>query len=126
MNTEEKAVAVIKRIVSSPETIKEIIDADNEFYFKFQGHAFSILKRIDHEEYGPYTFYIYPKWNSSTNELSSIFAAGNDFGVKIVAFHASRLGKEAEAQFAKLYELIERKAGGVEDILDDILQAPEF
>jgi hypothetical protein len=124
MTTDEKIVQVVTRMINAPNEIEEVVDSGPEYYFKFHGHAFSITYRPTGGADGNHTFFIYPRWNGTSKRLAEQFEK-DDFGnVKYTAFASARgpFGK----LFEQLYQIVDSRANGVDDVLDSILDEPDF
>ncbi len=116
-------MAVVHRILEQPSRITDIHGFENEFYFKYQNYSFSILRRLKHgEDDSEYTFCAYPRTNLSSAELAREFAAGDSEGTVYAAYHSKDLGENCEHVMARLYQMMQSKVLGVDDMLDDILR----
>jgi hypothetical protein len=117
-----KITAVAEVMASNPAGIEEFFASGNEFYFRYKGHVFSIVRRgLPDEDRGVHSLYVYPKWTKGLSALAAEFDS-NDYQepqVKIVGFHGGQLGEE---QFSKLYNVLDAKDTGLDSILDDILE----
>lgn len=116
MDTTEKVIEAAKLMIRDYRGMQEIVQMNTEFYFKFRNHTFSILKSEE-----DYTFFIYPKWDLDTSSLAAEFEFNPSDEIKAVPFNSSITGEEGKAIFAKLYQAVESKDAGVDEILDDIL-----
>lgn len=126
MTTEEKICEVINRMLADPGSVKDILQSDNEYYFSFQGHVFSVQKRVPSDELGNYVFYVYPKWVSSTESLHEEFETTGGFGISFASFGDIALGENSKNLLENLHGMLQRKVTGVDDVLDDILSKTLF
>ena len=72
-------------------------------------------------KYGPYSFYIYPKWTDSLADLSHISSLGNleEADLDMIAYHAGQYkDSEAAKYFEPLFKLIQKKHAKID--LDDV------
>ena len=117
----EKITKVIDKIASNIDQVQEIRSSGSEYYFKFKGHAMSIMQRQNHEEDGesPYRFFLYPKWSGSLDKLVHTLDFSqpeDDFPI------ASYDARDApEIKLRTLYKLLQKEHEGVDRMLDDIL-----
>lgn len=120
MTTDEKALIAVQRMLDQPGLITDVAEAEHEYYFKFKGHVFSVLRRTRDEEFGVYSFYIYPRWTGATDALAELYQYGEPEN-PATAFHCAKMSPDAEDLFAKLYQVIDSKVNGVDELLDDII-----
>lgn len=116
----DKTIKTIHAIASAPDRIEDITRRSNEFYFRFKGHVFSILKRNnpDHD-CGNFTFYVYPDWTGATSALADFFDMQWPEELPMASFDSIGFDEEP---FARLYDIVNSKYLGVDAIFDDILQ----
>ncbi len=117
MNTEDKMIAVMERINQMPGDIRDCAQNTSETYFTFHGHTFSITNRAGE---GGYSFYVYPKWRSSTEKLARAFEEDAGTDIPFVAFKSEESAGRAKV-FAQLFKTVQARALSIDDILDDIL-----
>lgn len=124
----DKFLAVIDKMLKTVDQVTEIIKVDNEYYFRYAGHAFSVTKRSAADRYGRYTFYVYPQWpdSKSIEELAKIFESlGPDTSVPVMApYHEAEVSEAARQKFADLHAAVAAKYLRVDEIFDEILDAP--
>lgn len=110
------------KILSEPEFISDIFRSANEYYFRYGGHAFSVLRRTDDNEFGRYSIYVYPKWKGTLEDLAVASSVeSEDF--PMAAYHQSQFkGADAYDYFAAVYQLMENRQLGLDDVFDDILR----
>jgi len=121
MITEEKALHVARRIADDPKEIVDIVANSTEYYFKFKGHAFSILQRSRADEKsGLLSFYVYPKWTSTTEDLKMAYDVGCSEDIIVVTFNSGN-SPEAEDVFSMLFRVVGSQHTGLDEIFDDIL-----
>ena len=112
---------VILKILANPQRITETFRSNNELFFKYAGHCFSVLKRTeDIPKFGDYSLYVYPSWNLSLQNLDASFTAGEDQAM--VAYNVKEF-PEIRELLVKLYKLIEEKEHGIDGIFSDILDS---
>jgi len=125
MITEEKAAAVANQITENLKEITDVTVTPTEYYFKYRGHTFSILYRTSPDErLGSYSFYVYPNWNDTTEQLVDLFTGLSDPDIAVSSFHSGDLGSFADLAFSKLYRVIDTRNTGVDDIFDELLNNP--
>jgi hypothetical protein len=127
-STQEKFLAVLDRILSAPVGIQDITAAEDEYYFRYGKHAFSVARRSsDSSEYGRYSVYVYPRWPAE-RPLSDIPALYDSLAAEIpaaVPYHEKKV-PAAAVKMKDLYSLIETKYLKIDDIFDEILSDPPF
>ena len=75
---DQRLTEVFKKILTNPKAIEETCCVGSEYYFRFRGVAMSIFKAAKRDpKYGPYSFYIYPKWTATLPELAHLASLGN-------------------------------------------------
>jgi hypothetical protein len=110
----------ILKILTTPDKITEVVARGNEYYFRFGGHAFSVLSRTeDIEKFGEYSFYVYPGWTGSLQALSASFEHPND--VDLVTYNENDLPHQTQSALSKLAKLLEEKRLNVHKLFDDVV-----
>lgn len=122
-----KIITAINVMVSNPELITNVVkgESENECFFLYDNkHTWSILQRTDKEFYLAY----YPG-KQDISELASIpDEAWHHMDINCVAYNSKDLGtKEAKASMAELFSIVNEKAFGMDEVLDDIINSnPPF
>ncbi|MFB0777982.1 hypothetical protein [Aeromonas salmonicida] len=121
-----KIVKAINVMVSNPERITGVIKGgyETECFFIYDGkHPWSILKRDD----GHYYMAYYPE-GQDIYELSKISSDDwNYASILCVSYTSQELGtKEAIESMAELYNIVNQKLYGMDDVLDDIINSDEL
>ena len=124
---EENLKPVLEKIVRNQKWITDVYADGNEFYFRFHGHAFSIIKRSESDSvWGEYSFFVYPDFSGSFKQLALDFQFTPDT-LKYVAYHESEIADhEISALMAKLYRSVRERAYGIDTIFDLIIQSPDL
>jgi hypothetical protein len=111
----------ILKILTTPDKITEVLARGNEYYFRFGGHAFSVLSRTeDTENLGEHSFYVYPDWPDSLESLSAAFERQND--IKLVVYNANELPPQTQRVLRQLAKLLEEKSLNVHKVFDDVVK----
>lgn len=109
----EKILAALARIRSERGEIEQIYPAQGEYYFKFRGRYFSVnsLK-------GNSAFFIYPRYSGDVARL----AGGLDAGIEDpdLLFLSVNEGDAPESGISELYEWLQARYSGIDDVLRDI------
>lgn len=82
---------ILKKILSSRELVEETHNSEGEFYFRFKGIAMSILRAVNRDKkYGPYSFFIYPKWKGTLSELAHLSSLGHmdEDALDMISYHS--------------------------------------
>lgn len=123
-----KIVKAINVMVSNPRLINSVIHGYHEteiFFIYDEKHPWSILKRKDD---GHYYMAYYPG-NQDISKIAKIpDEHWDEANVHCVTYTSKELGtKEARESMAELYNLVNEKAYGMDDVLDDIISSdPPF
>lgn len=122
-----KIVKAINVMVSNPELITGVLKGENEnecFFIYDEKHPWSILKRADGEFYLAY----YPG-GQDISELARIpDEAWHHLNPECVTYNSKDLGvKEARDSMSDLYNVVNEKVYGMDDVLNDIIDSdPPF
>lgn len=117
-----KVIEVVKKIVQKPEHIQEVHPGAEEYYFCYAGHKFSILQRPEvHAEFGIYTFFAYPKWEGSLEDLDHGLRF-SQIETAVVPFHGPSLGPDGNAVLRDLYEVVADKFTNLKSVFADVLR----
>lgn len=122
-----KIVTAINVMVSNPDRIKNVIKgySDSECFFVYDDkHPWSIIKHND----GGYYMAYYPG-NQDISKLAQIpDEHWHEANVNCVTYTSKDLGtKEAKESMAELYNIVNEKVYGMDDVLDDIINSdPPF
>jgi hypothetical protein len=122
MTRENKILQLIEKLTENSGRVEEVIKSGNEFYFRYMGHVFSIMKRSDtsDDRLGEYGFYIYPNYGGKLANLVESFEYQGDepeyshFDVKDFEGDV-----DAHSVFGRLYRTFQMR--GVDQVIDDIL-----
>lgn len=116
-----KLTRTLDSIAQHPEMVQDAWKSSNEYYFRFNGHTFSIATRSDPDEpFGRYSFFVYPDWQASTEELANAFDYEGTDGIKVAAYHSADC--EESSSFHRLYTVVEQAYLHVDEIFDDIIR----
>lgn len=116
-NLMQKISQVMEKMAAHPDQILDVYKNLNEYYFRFGEHSFSIAQRRD-ESTGKYCFYVYPNVAMSSAELANNFENDDPSDIAFASYLSKGLPEEP---FSILYSIVEAKALGIENILDDVL-----
>lgn len=121
-----KIVTAINAMISNPDGITSVIrgDMESEYFFKYDSkHSWSI-----HENPGERFYLHYYPNGADIVALANIREhEWDEANVKMVTYTSEVLGtKEALASMKELYALVQEKAYGMDDILDDIIGTSKF
>lgn len=107
-------------MLENPGEIQNIYSDDNEYYFRYRGHAFSCARSSVPGRLA-YIFYVYPNIDSSlsTKDIADIFRHDYD-AIKMASFRDTDY---TDVPIAKLFDVIELEFLGVDKIFDDILKS---
>jgi hypothetical protein len=120
----DKIVAVVDKMLAEPQWTSEILKSGIEYYFRYKGAYFSIIKRTQITQIGTYSLFVYPKWTGSIKDLADFFDAGPEpDDVPMVAYHENDFDdRKMSKKLAELYSLIANKYLNIDDLLNGILQ----
>jgi hypothetical protein len=123
----EKFLAVLDKMLATAGKITDIVKSENEYYFRYAGHTFSVAKRSP-DEYGQYSVYVYPQWaeNRPLDKLAHMYedpALANPLPT-LVPYHEAQIPEQSRSKLADLYALVATRYLRVDDVFDDILSAP--
>lgn len=94
--------------------VSDIQESDNEIYFKFKGHSFSIMTRV---ESSIYMLYAYPKWRYDMSDLISLLERGaTDKDGVFVKISDSN----TNTNIAKIYIALKNQSLGIDDLFNDL------
>ncbi len=130
---DDKVIRVMTKMVREPNWIQDIVEAGDEYYFAYKGHAFSILERSERGSRtgsiltspimsltsGRFAFYAYPKWQGPITELVEKFATGTTDRPEMIHYSSSEIGNEAI--FRDLHRAVLTIYLGADAVFDDIL-----
>jgi hypothetical protein len=125
---EQKLTEILKKILANPDLIGQTYRSENEYYFRFKEVAMSIFRAFDRDaKFGPYSFYIYPKWNDSLEDLAHISSLGNleEADMDMISYHIGQCkDSEASKYFEPLFKLMQKKHSkiDIEDVFRKILE----
>src|ERR1017187_10264771 len=100
----EKAIEVLKKILSNIDKIEEAFGTSNEYYFRYKDVTFSILRAFNRgPKWGPYAFYIYPLWDktASLSDIAELSSTGTLEEPDMVAYN---VGDFKDPEATKLFE----------------------
>ena len=118
MNT--KFISVLQKILSKPDGIDELFREDNEYYFRYMGHCFSINKSSGESE--AYIIYVYTKWDGPLRRLAESFAGFEPPDTPVAAYHESQFAEPTDKnKFVALYSLLQNRELNIDSVFDDIL-----
>jgi hypothetical protein len=115
-----KVLEVIRKFIDDPRLIDHIFGTTSEYYFKSKGHTFSVVRRAEdpEREFGNYSFYVYPGWEGTLDDLST----QTDFdNVPFVAFHELELPAVERDLIKILFDAVKARYANIDTILSDIL-----
>ena len=118
----EKIIDVMQAICENPKGLHELTNVGSEYYFRFKGHAMSLLHRTrEMEGWGPYSLYIYPRFDGDLGALARELehTSPDDVGITVAYFHSHDL--DENPVFSKLYRLLKQTYLKLDEIFDDIL-----
>lgn len=121
----EKVNLVINTILSKSDLVSDIYDSSNEYYFKFKGHNFSIMRKSEPgDTQAKYIFFVYPDCDWSPKDLGIGFerSSPDELGVKVASYPAEFLEDDIAVE---LYNLLRQKHLNVDAVFDDILEDQE-
>jgi hypothetical protein len=126
----QKFIDVLMKFVTDKSGFQEIYDDGSEYYFRFKGHIFSILKRSGHDvnEYGNYSIFVYPQWKHGLKELAYSYEQDPN-PTPTISYHESQFnnininGTNISDLFSELYTFLQEKNLGVDNVFDDILDS---
>lgn len=109
----DKILSALRKIRSDRTEISEIFAAQGEFYFKFRGRSFSV-----NSVNGRSSFFIYPRYSGSLRDL----AGGLDAGFDDPQYLFLRIedNEFPDCGADDLYEWLQAKHSGIDDVLRDI------
>jgi hypothetical protein len=115
---------VIKKFLSDPDKITEVLQSQKEYYFRYGNHCFSVTHRTQEiQKYGVYSVYVYPKWHGDTYALAQVFSLGDPGNiVDMVSYHVKDL-PEMYDDFVRLYRLLEEKYLKIDEIFKNVLES---
>lgn len=122
-----KIVKAINVMISNPHKITDVVKGENETecFFRYdKKHLWSILKHDDSNYYMAY----YPG-NQNVEHLASIpDEEWEHVPINCVAYTSRELGtKEAKESMAELYNIVNEKVHGMDEVLDEIINSdPPF
>lgn len=111
-----KIVQAVNSMIANKEKISNVMEKKGEFYFLYdEKHRWSIRYDDDLEDYWLY----YYKTTASTESLASM---ENFAGINFIVYRAKIIGtKEAFSTFRDLFQLLQEKVLGIDEVLDDII-----
>jgi hypothetical protein len=120
-----KIITAINAMISNPDLITESTqgEMDSEIFFKYDGkHLWSIIKSNN-----KYTLHYYPGRNDLLNLASIPQEYWPQEDIKSVYYSSDILGtKEAVDSLKELQSIVQEKAYGMDDVLDDIISKGQF
>lgn len=116
-----KIVTAVNAMISNEAKISVAGAKDNELFFVYDGkHKWSLTWTKGEE--GEYWLYFYPGGES----IEELLSCPEWEDVVYVTYSTKELKtREAKDSFAELYGILEEKAYGVEEVLDDIIAGSE-
>jgi hypothetical protein len=121
-----RIIDVIKKIQSNLDQIEEIHSVANEYYFRYKGVAFSIMRAFNRDaKYGKYSFYVYPLSEGLTlNDIAQMSSLGNLTEPEMVSYNLGDFHNDPEVTkiFEQLYFSLERKHSNMDDVFRKILE----
>lgn len=108
--SDDRGQKLARLILENFDEVEEIRSASNEYYFKFRGRTFSVL-RSDGEQ----TFFAYPKWLGTTASLIDSLEHGiEDDGSDFAA-----LLSEAGGTLLILHRALKEKYIGIDELFEE-------
>ena len=113
-----KIIEAVNTMISNSDKITEVYKNDKELFFLFnKKYKWSIIKRDEN-----FLLFLYPKDDFTIEQLSSRddldFSNYNNF----ITYTSEEIKtREATESFAELYQIINSKVLGADQILDDII-----
>jgi hypothetical protein len=118
----DKTATVMERIAKEVSSVEDVHRSDNEYYFRFRGHYFSISRTQPNDDYW---FYVYPTWSGTARDLADNFdpyRPPEQQTPAYVPFESNTFPPHQRACFENLFSAIELKGSGVDDIFSMILE----
>ena len=123
MNGEKKIILLIQKLAQESKKFQEVFKCNSEYYFRYMGHAFSILQRQGMElddKWGEYGFYIYPNYEGELSDLAESFDhPGHEYDFTHFDVKDFDHLPGAVSVFASLYHVFQTR--DVDGIIDEIL-----
>ena len=118
----DKAFNAFKYILENPEGIAEVHASGIEYYFKYKGHVFSVLKREDEDEI-VHSAFVYPSYTGSISALINYYDEGQPYDqIPVVRYGTDQPENRHFASIlAKLYKVVADKYLNLDTIFDDIM-----
>jgi hypothetical protein len=121
-----KAIEVIKKILSNIDKIEDTYATSSEYYFRYKGITFSIMRAFNREpKWGPYSFYIYPLWQESSplSGIAEMSSLGTLEEPDMVSYNAGDYkDPETVKLFEQLFLELQRKHSKIDDVFKTILE----
>ena len=112
-----KIVAAVNSMITNPGLIKRALKRNEELFFSYASFKWSIAR--DKEDY--YLHY-YPG-PQTLEQLASIEIQG-EYGEYVTYSTKEIKTREAKESFAELYQTIQTKLYGIDEVLDYIINTP--
>ena len=111
-----KIVQAVNTMIENPKLITKVIRSGDELFFLYKNkYKWSMTKRQ-----GTYLLWFYPGEETLEQLVSYEVQEWDD--VAMVTYRDSDIGtREAKSSFSELYQLLQEKVHGVNDVLDDII-----
>lgn len=114
-----KLVRTLLKIANDVGNVDGILKSDDEYYFRYGGHSFSIIERsTPNVKWGRYGFFVYPKWTGDLSDLCGIYDGDHPGETEMMGYDSKDYTDEP---FKTLYSAIAAKYLGVDRIFDQIL-----
>jgi hypothetical protein len=117
--------AVIKKIIGDPEGIEETVrSGGTEFFFRYKGVVFSILRaeNRDPSKFGPFSFYIYPRWTLTLGELASFSGQGQLEEPDMMSYNVVDAAEPLRPLWSQLWHLLNAKDSNLDEVFRKVLE----
>ena len=116
----DKLESVVLTMANHPDFVSDTFDAGNELYFRYKGHAFSVLRRGPDHDLGEYTLCAYPQWSGGSESLARALEQEPDReDISYVLYH---LRDYPSVPFVKVWNTVKDQHNNMDLIFDDILR----
>ena len=119
----DKAFNAFKHILENPGGIVDVQATGSEYYFKYKGHIFSVLKREDEEDGTVLSAFVYPNYSGSVSGLINYYDEGQPYDeIPMVRYGTDQLeNRHFGTILGKLYKIVGDKYLNLDTIFDDIV-----
>ena len=109
--SDDRGQKLARLICENFHEVEEIRPASNEYYFKFRGRVFSVLRDVA----AGLTFFAYPKWLGNTVGLIDSL----EDGIEDENTGFAALFSESGGILLDLYKLLKEKYIGIDDLFEE-------